>query len=280
MRIARILTYCMTMGSFALLLLMPKTSFAGDANSATSKGKVRTCPIVWREFKSLNSLNRGFIKIPRDGRQSFGWFMYRLFVDPGLKLCTWAQIRPGEYIQMPDRVRVSEEVHKHYSLIARAYTEIPEFKRAMNLLFENGSLANRFWPWIYFDIDKLTALSQKDRALLQTVSQLMQSALKRKDLDADIKAAISLIIALTTGNDFQKDAVSLQQLAQIPNSYPKQKIITFISYYYRYEALHRRHRYAEMQNIIKKKEAWMDDPSLDGTDAYYAFKSILPQMKK
>jgi len=192
-------------------------------------------PDSWPEIYALDDWDPVRYAVTADGlqerssywRDSFGWFCYGAFVDPGLM---WSPSNKGTVIYWHP---LSAELHDRFSVLKAACTGDPALGGALKLLFENvGAFARPLPDWGVGR--EVRPLSTVQRAPSVKVAETMRRVMANHATKPEVKAAAHLIAALTEGNESRRDTASTRELAVIPGLYPKQPLTGFLSQYYRY----------------------------------------------
>ena len=207
----------------------------------------RSYPPEWREIHDdLYTWNHAHYTVSLDGvRQpaenwthGFGWFCYQVFVDPG----------PIRFSSRPRRFGVSEKTHYYFKRLTAAWSRNPLLKSGLSLLFDNLHAFARNAPLFantsgeicrYAEIGPLPS---EERVSLSQVAAKMRRAVADGGLGPEVKAAAHLIIALTEGDESSLDSTSVRELMRIPQLYTHASLTGFLSQYYLYMALLRRHQ--------------------------------------
>ena len=274
---------CISTIALAAMLGWP-TAVRGDLSPVKhQRTRCESHPGTWKEMAILNAWKpsryasrEGYplhsnLGPEYDAEDGFGWFCYQILVDPGLMapgFSTW-----GLY-----RLPVSEELHAYFTVIAQACTRNRSFGEALSLLFDSvDANGNRlpFWPSSVLHQDQAGPLSPEARAARGQVAKIMRRVMGSDAATPEIKATAHLIVALTEGNQFPEDSVSMQNLAQIPTLYPDMFVTCFVSQYYLYRTLVRRGKVSEADEIAAHTLArYADHPVLSDLAVYKELRAM------
>jgi len=194
---------------------------------------------IEKELQAVNAWYLSNARVKRSNRQmvflfdSFGWFLYVTFCDPG----------PigGRDVASLLIEPVSKETQSNFRLLSQDCIKLPEFGKACMRLYQNLHLFQRSVPiGIAGNPHNVSALTKHERKTLLSIAAHMEAVSRDPKASALTKSAAYLAAALTGGHDSNVDGVSLSALRQIPILYPNQKQISFISQYYLCFALIRR----------------------------------------
>jgi len=195
-------------------------------------------------------------------QDGFGSFMYVLLIDPMPKYGF-----DGDYI----RNAVSEDVHKHFAVLAEACSEESDFGSAMRLLFKHQEvLRHTIGVTVPFNAsrsarsEEITPAVRADFAL---AARKMQSVINSQTTSRKVKAAAHLVMALIMNSSPEaKSTISGPELEKIPNLYPEEHLTCFLSQYYLFRAQQNRRKFAAVAKRIDNE--YGGDASLRDLGAY------------
>jgi hypothetical protein len=237
----------------SLIAFAPMTARPSQDARGREVVKGRSYPDTWPEIEALNKWNPIPLSVSlpegtyllRSWRDTFGWFCYRTFVDPGP---IWSVTNKGGLVY---RRPPCEELHGYFRVLTAACTGDAAFGGGLKLLFENVDVFARSVHLWWIDPDKLGPLSQEQRAPLLKVAKAMRQVAASATARRETRAAADVIAALTESNEFPEDTVSTQELAHIPDLHLKQPLVGFLSQYYLACALAFRNRQSDAARILE-----------------------------
>jgi len=153
----------------------------------------------------------------------------------------------------------------------------PHLGRAFVLLVKQVPLFGRSVPQSQAEI---RSFSPSERALLQAIASEARAAVAEPRASNRVKAAASLLAAITGGNDSPDDSLSPEELARIPKLYPHERLPAMASQWYLCYALAWRHRVREAGEVAAQAaRRYGADPALRRLGYYSTFEWMAKQAR-